>query len=795
MGLGDRLALMRAHAVERGPIEPIEREDDGEFAGLQKRVVIQLPPLTAADSVFPKTERERSLVASGNAGLDCETFLIQPGRNTPRLVVTGYQSADGRQGIVTGDANDPTVHARAFLAFTARIVGEDADEPSSCAMCDMHTVWRDGALCRVCDPEGKIGSIGNLLVNQNIAFDFCVIAEDAHQCDIQLGLVGHVDSLFDRVMRRIFRLLSLGLVEDVMLREQLVDLAAGSLGKDHESLTEQGNARRKSYSLKTLAKKYLDVDLDKFTYRMGYSRYHNKPLSDYDEGAVGYITDDVETALHVATRQQQRAQLHGLPVGARIPNSSEQSKAAFAFNLMSSWGIRTDLSKTQSLQADLDHWSRKLLYVLKDTGIVRATGCDAGTCDTKRTKELVAKCYENAGLTVPMTVPKNGKGGGNISLKGSVLEDISLIRLRGDSKDVYDENGEIDENELFQEPLYAFSQFKSFQKISNTYVPVLLSGTQRPINARYDIIKETGRVSCWGPNLTNLPRGGTKTVLQKLQSRVREAFVPREGFVFCSTDLDVAELCGLAQIAIWMVGYSKLADAINAGIDPHLLLAAEQLLHIPYVEAVARKKEKLIADTRQMAKSCSFGFPGGLGIHTFIEYAKASYNVYVTEDEARILKEKWFLQWPEMRVYFRMIASMMRGFDDKGQQVGDIEQFVSGRIRGKTRYTAACNTMFQGIVADAGKSALFEIQKACYLLGGEMYGARASVFVHDEVICELPEQHASEFAQAQTDILVRTVQAYCPDVKIRSTPALMRAWYKAAEAVYVNGRLVPWEPK
>lgn len=755
---GSRLALLKAAAEERGPTEAQKAEEEiGEWTPSPTRFAF-LPPI-APELLFPKMAAERAVNAGGYAGLDCETALIQPARLVPRLIVTGYQNADGTQEIVTGSAHDPAVHARGFLSFTDRILNSDT-----------------------------------ILVNQNVAFDECAIAESAHQADIALGLVGTDDSWLELTLRRMFEMHDRKQIEDSWYREQLIDLAEGTLGKDFASLTAKGTPRRKRYDLKTLAKNYLDTALEKLVYRLGYSAYRDKDISEYPQGAVDYLTDDVESALHVASRQNERARMHGLPEGERIPNSPEQSRAAFAFQLMSSWGVRTDLSVTQQLDSDLDIGKRRLLNVLKETGLVRSEGKNAGSRDTKKTRELVAQCYEEAGLVVPMTKPKNGKGGGNISTKGSVLEDIALIRLRGSSADVLNEKGEIDETDLFREPLYAFSQYTSFEKIANTYLPVLYQGTQFPINARYDIIKETGRVSCWKPNLSNLPRGGSKTVLQRLQSKVRQAFVPREGFVFCSTDLDVAELCGLAQICIWMVGYSKLADAINAGIDPHLSLAADQLLHIPYEEALAKKKTKMVADARQLAKSASFGFPGGLGIHTFIEFAKASYNVFITEEEARVLKAKYFAQWPEMVTYFRMIANMMRGFDEKGNEVGDIEQFVSGRIRGRCRYTAACNTTFQGIVADSAKHALYEMQRECYLKGGAMYGARCSVFVHDEVITELPEHKAHEYAQVQADIMMRTMQEYCPDVRINAKPALMRRWYKDAEPVYVNDRLVPWEP-
>jgi DNA polymerase I-like protein with 3'-5' exonuclease and polymerase domains len=66
--------------------------------------------------------------------------------------------------------------------------------------------------------------------------------------------------------------------------------------------------------------------------------------------------------------------------------------------------------------------------------------------------------------------------------------------------------------------------------------------------------------------------------------------------------------------------------------------------------------------------------------------------------------------------------------------------------------------------------------------------------VHDEIIAEVPEDRAHEAAHRIAEVMVETMNLYTPDVPARAEPALMRRWYKAADPVYVDGRLVPWEP-
>jgi DNA polymerase I-like protein with 3'-5' exonuclease and polymerase domains len=383
-----------------------------------------------------------------------------------------------------------------------------------------------------------------------------------------------------------------------------------------------------------------------------------------------------------------------------------------------------------------------------------------------------------------------------VSTAGGVLEDIALIKLRGSSEDILDEHGQIDETQLMQEPLYAYSQYTSIQKLQSTYLPVLHRGTKYPINTSFETILETGRISSFNPNLNNLPRGGIKTLLQRLQARVRQCFVPRPGFVYCSVDYSAIELVGLAQVLIWFFGRSKMADAINEGLDLHLLFAAEQLLHMPYEEALKRKKEKHVADMRQMAKVANFSLGGGAGAATLCEMAKTSYNVFITLQEGKELIAKWKAQWPEMALYFRLINNMMRGFDEYGAPVANIESFVSGRMRGKARYCATANHFFQAIIADASKAALYALMKECYLLRGRLYGSRVVGYFYDEFFMEHPEETAHERAFAQTEIAVTEAQAILPDVKVRAAPALQPCWYKEADAVYNKaGRLICWVPQ
>jgi DNA polymerase I-like protein with 3'-5' exonuclease and polymerase domains len=237
---------------------------------------------------------------------------------------------------------------------------------------------------------------------------------------------------------------------------------------------------------------------------------------------------------------------------------------------------------------------------------------------------------------------------------------------------------------------------------------------------------------------------------------------------------------------------SRLADTLNAGQDPHLVLAAA-ILGWSYDRAKAAKSgdgghvdAAEIKRARQMAKAGNFGFPGGMGAAAFVEYAAAGYGVHLRPVDVAVLKDRWFGRYPEFRGYFEIVARQV----DEGRPV---EHYMSRRLRGGATYCATCNTYFQGLASDMAKFAAFNLAAACYIGVGPLRDCRPVAFIHDEFLVEVPAGWAHEAAAAVKMIMEDAGRAWCPDVPVRAEPALMRAWSKSAEPVYRDGRLTPWE--
>lgn len=292
--------------------------------------------------------------------------------------------------------------------------------------------------------------------------------------------------------------------------------------------------------------------------------------------------------------------------------------------------------------------------------------------------------------------------------------------------------------------------------------------------------------------------------------------------VYSSVDYAAVELSTLAQVCIWSVGESKLAEAINSGLDPHCIMAAN-MTGDTYEDFYARYKagEPGLKDLRQAAKAANFGYPGMMGAPKFVvaqrkagnsvcewlhrdgacgtekvsEYKGKTWDggplCYRCIETAAKLKKTYLTTWSEVPKYWDWVMNQLE-FTDQ------VKQFVSGRLRGGVNGPQAANTFFQGLAADGAKRAVIALTKEMYLdRKSPLQGSRLNIFAHDETIITIPatmDLHDAAFRQR--DVMVAEMQKVCPDVKISAEPAAMKYWSKGAEAVYNEaGRLIPWEPK
>jgi DNA polymerase-1 len=576
-------------------------------------------------------------------------------------------------------------------------------------------------------------------VGHNIAYDWAVAAAHA-----------------PRLLPLIFDAYEADRVKDTEIRQKLSDIAGG-VYRGFEDV--EGKTTKLGYSLADLALRLTGRRMDKSgdTWRTRYSELRHLTLDQYPQEAKAYLEGDVEATDQVYQVQEANAEY--------LEDQHRQARAAFWLRLASAWGIRTDVLGVRQLAELTNREYESIARDLRSWGLLRQDKTkrngtiEPGSRDTKLAKRLMEEACARRGKAVPLTD------------KGHTSLEAQHCEVSGDPK------------------LEAYGKLGKLKTVITKDVPALERGILHPIHSRFEVLLETGRTSSSDPNIQNVRR----------LPGVRECFAPREGTAFVAADVSGLELMTLAQVCRVLLGWSTLGDALNQGKDPHCMIAS-QLLAAPY-EALKEAHDAqtglagisfdTIDSNRQTGKVANFGYPGGLGPATFVDYAKANYGVQVSLDQAQVLKTVWTQTWPEMPDYLRMVGNETRA------PFPMIKHLYSNRWRGGVSFTEACNSRFQGLGADAMKAAGWRIARACYVdTSSPLFGCRIVNFVHDEFILEAPLHRVHEAGQELSRIIRTTLQEWLPDMDpkaIKAKPVAMLRWSKKAKAVYdKEGRLIPW---
>ena len=109
----------------------------------------------------------------------------------------------------------------------------------------------------------------------------------------------------------------------------------------------------------------------------------------------------------------------------------------------------------------------------------------------------------------------------------------------------------------------------------------------------------------------------------------------------------------------------ELANVIRAGRDPHAHTAA-MIVGVPYEEFLGWKDDETVIElngktqarkhhfkeARQLAKPINFGVPGGLGAASLVAYARHTYKVDMTPEQAGEFKRRLIEEiYPELSLY------------------------------------------------------------------------------------------------------------------------------------------------
>ncbi len=161
-----------------------------------------------------------------------------------------------------------------------------------------------------------------------------------------------------------------------------------------------------------------------------------------------------------------------------------------------------------------------------------------------------------------------------------------------------------------------------------------------------------------------------------------------------------------------------------------------------------------------MAKAVNFGLLYGQGPAGLARSAKKSYEVDMTEEEAKEAQEAFFSTYPGLRRWQKSTADRARGSKRVTTPGGRVRDF-SGEPKGY-RYTQALNTPIQGGAAEVMLATLACLDKHLSGLDADLVN-----IVHDELVLEAAEDAVEAVGEAVEKAMVEGMLAIFPEATTR----------------------------
>lgn len=279
----------------------------------------------------------------------------------------------------------------------------------------------------------------------------------------------------------------------------------------------------------------------------------------------------------------------------------------------------------------------------------------------------------------------------------------------------------------------ALQEYRKLEKLRSTYLEPLpkQTGADSRIHTSFNQTGTgTGRLSSSNPNLQNIPVRG------ELGQRMRQCFVAREGNLLVSADYSQVELRVLAHCS----GDMTLRTAFLNNEDIHARTAS--LLYDCSLEAVT-------ADMRRHAKTINFGLLYGMG------QRKLSQDLHITMQQAKRFMEVYFERFQTIKEFYEKVENFAREHAYVVTIAGrqrSLPDIVSNNHQARAMAERqSINTLIQGSAADIIKLAMLAVHKDKQL---KEWNARLLLQIHDELILEVPQEHAEHAGKRVAEIMM-----------------------------------------
>ena len=261
-------------------------------------------------------------------------------------------------------------------------------------------------------------------------------------------------------------------------------------------------------------------------------------------------------------------------------------------------------------------------------------------------------------------------------------------------------------------------RYRELAKLINTYIdtlPVLADENDRVHTTFNQNVVVTGRLSSTDPNLQNIP------IRTELGRKVREAFVPKEGYTFIQADYSQFEL----RLAAVLAGDREMIDGFNRDEDIHKRTAA-LIYGVP--------DNEVTKEMRRSAKVINFGILYGMSPHGLSAATKMSVK------EAKDFIERYFKLRIKLKEYLDSIIDFakqhgyVKTLFGRKRPANDINS--SNYMVAEAAKRSTINMPIQGTEADLMKLSMIHLDEELEKRGLK---ARQIIQVHDSILLECPE--------------------------------------------------------
>jgi DNA polymerase-1 len=286
-------------------------------------------------------------------------------------------------------------------------------------------------------------------------------------------------------------------------------------------------------------------------------------------------------------------------------------------------------------------------------------------------------------------------------------------------------------------------EHRQIAKLKGTYVetlPALVNPATGRLHCSFNqTVAATGRLSSSDPNLQNIP------IRTEQGRQIRQAFLPRDGWLLLTADYSQVELRLLAHFC----GDEALRRAFAEDRDIHASVAA-QIFGVPEAEVTSAM--------RRMAKTVNFGVIYGISAHGLAQ------RLGISRDEGARFIDSYFARYPKVKDYQTRLLENCR-------KTGYVTTILGRRreirgIRPDSTYQQrnqpereAVNMEIQGSAADLMKLAMLHVHRR---LERDKLQARMLLQIHDELVFEMPPDEVETLAARVTEEMTTPLKLEVP---------------------------------